>query len=289
MLQYAPSLFSTALLLKLTVVVWIALLVRMVVQQERKQHSLLAVLCTVASTASAVAVYTTNPVPYSCAALIAMFVAVICWLHSADMRWNWMLRLAVIVALALAAGGFYRSVEGAQPIAAWFLLAANCLAASVAVVHAIEMTGFMSPTELRDQRSDARRMMLWLSSCSLLALLCASLTMATVFLGAGPISSVDNRPMREEFQAIAWLFAAAVVVVQFVVWYGLRRTLLTASGESKAVGEKQEAIQTPREWGSLTISAWIAVVALLVALAVPMSWPWKVDVASDAMIGELLE
>ncbi|GAB5405445.1 MAG: hypothetical protein Aurels2KO_36760 [Aureliella sp.] len=223
--------------------------------------------------------------------MIAIAIAVVCFV-SVPRRSSVLLIVAAAVGLALSVGAFYRSVAPGHSVAAWFLLAGNCVATALAMIFALEMTGVLSPVELRDEQS-ARSMIKWLSIISFGALLATTLALSSVFFGQGPVSSIDAGRMRDEFQVIAWLFAATVMVVQFVVWFGLRRALRCGKiPREKAAGDVAAASasrKVAQEWGSLTISAWIALAAMIVTLAVPMNWPWKVDAPSDALVGELLD
>ncbi len=290
MLEHVPSLFSHSLLLKLTIVAWLALMVRMVIRQQRGPLLILAGLCVVLSGAAAAT--GAHLVPHGCSAAVAIALAFLCFLTGPERRTMIVMAVAAGVGAALSAGAFYRSVPAEQPVAAWALLAGNCIVAAIALTYALEMTLFLSPLEMRAEPS-AKLVVNRLSVGCGAALVLSALAVATVFLGSGPVSSVDGGRMRDEFQIIAWLFAATVLLVQFVVLLGLRRTLRnslsgvsTASSTEPSVKASQKASQ---EWGSLTISVWIALVALVVSLAVPMNWPWEVNAPADALIGELLE
>ena len=202
MLEHVPSLFSYSLLLKLTIAVWLSLAVRIAVKREKGPHWILALLCAVASGVSAA--FGTSSVAPGCSAVIAIAIAVVCFV-SVPRRSSVLLIVAAAVGLALSVGAFYRSVAPGHSVAAWFLLAGNCVATALAMIFALEMTGVLTPVEMRDEQP-ARSMIKWLSIISFGALLATTLALSSVFFGQGPVSSIDAGRMRDEFQVIAWVF-----------------------------------------------------------------------------------
>lgn len=171
-----------------------------------------------------------------------------------------------IVALALGCMLYIRfadlgSLSRADKVWACLQMSGVALMLGLAIFLAIELTFLSSPDALSVQRS-AR--VSWAGTARL-AMLISIVILAcclTQFITKNDIAALDSTQRTVHFAAKA--FGLILLMATFTVWFVPRR-----------LAGFQKSGKIPKDWISLTLTAWLGMFAFIVAATLPADWPWR--------------
>jgi hypothetical protein len=85
-----------------------------------------------------------------------------------------------------------------------------------------------------------------------------------VFFGDGPTDTLRQSERRPEYLMLAWMYSTTLLILVGSVVYVPGRIL-----------SRTKTLKV-RDWTALTLTCWLAVFALAVALYLPLHWPWSI-------------
>lgn len=135
---------------------------------------------------------------------------------------------------------------------------------AISLVSALELAFLSHPESLNSDRQ-TQVAWRWLAAVTLVAAVFNLVAVVSIFLA--PVADELAEPEIEQLpmQVLARLFGLTVMVVAAITWMIPHR-----------VANFQKRQQSAQGWISLSIAAWIVIVAWGMILALPNRWPWSI-------------
>ncbi len=240
-------------------------------------HRAVAAFAMLSSVSAFAAAYRDVDVRLLLSGTLVCTMVVACWSLTAGQSSGFRLS-AILLCLAgfgICVYALHMTAPALAAMSHWMMLTHACSIATLAglaMVITIDMTLVSSPGQLDVSSANGspdccfslQRQFQLLHMTGLTLVVLEMAVVFHLFAGSTPRSAQTGETLAAEYQLLAWIYAATVLIVCVTLWLVPYRLHLKGSG-----------LRTS-EWSTLTMSAWLCMLGLLVILSLPIAWPWLV-------------